>query len=93
VSFVTEPAGADVFIYEIFYGVTPLKINIADTVFKYRLEKKGLFRQRAQTPLLIKLPIFQETWNGIIVREGIMLQPTSGLIHIIIRATSAPFLV
>jgi hypothetical protein len=40
VSFITEPQGANVYINNLFYGITPLKVNIADTVFSYRIEKK-----------------------------------------------------
>lgn len=40
VSFVTDPPGADVYINDLFYGITPLKASPPDTAFKYRIEKK-----------------------------------------------------
>jgi hypothetical protein len=40
ISFTTTPEGANVYINDIFYGTTPLKTNIADSLFRYRLEKR-----------------------------------------------------
>ncbi|MCX6335252.1 MAG: PEGA domain-containing protein [Bacteroidia bacterium] len=40
VSFITEPQGANVYINNLFYGITPLKVNIADIVFSYKIEKE-----------------------------------------------------
>jgi hypothetical protein len=43
VSFTTEPAGAEVYINDVFYGKTPLKTNIPEGPFNYRLAKRKYF--------------------------------------------------
>jgi len=43
VSFTTEPSGAEIFINEVFYGKTPLKVNIPEGEFNYRIEKKKYY--------------------------------------------------
>jgi hypothetical protein len=51
VSFTTEPSGAEVFINDIFYGKTPLKANIPEGEFTYRLEKKKYYSQNGTDKL------------------------------------------
>jgi hypothetical protein len=40
VSIITEPEGANIYINDLYYGISPLKVTIADAEFSYRIEKK-----------------------------------------------------
>jgi hypothetical protein len=47
VSFITKPAGAEVFINDIFYGFTPLAMNIPFEIFRYRVQSKTFIPETA----------------------------------------------